>query len=196
MILYLHGFNSAGYGQKFLHLIRIFNGEVICSPTYPSHLPSLAIKQIESTIDNLLTHFPAQPLMLAGSSLGGFYACWLAHKYQTKCVCINPALDPLNILHGYLGWQENFYTGERYFVSRQQLLEGKRYYLERRQMDFPLLILLDKGDEVIDYRTTLSRLPQHTDLLVFEGGDHRFQHWQQAKAKLKQFYIDPATWPV
>ena len=39
---------------------------------------------------------------LIGSSLGGFYATWLAEKHGLKAVLINPAIDPHVGLRAYL----------------------------------------------------------------------------------------------
>ena len=44
---------------------------------------------------------------LLGSSLGGFYATYLAEKHGAKAALINPAIDPHIGLRAYLGLQKN-----------------------------------------------------------------------------------------
>ena len=61
-----------------------------------------------------------------GSSLGGFYATWLAERYAAKAVLINPAIDPHLGLRAYLGPQKNLYTGEPYELTEAHLEEWRQ----------------------------------------------------------------------
>ena len=60
-------------------------------------------------------------LAFVGSSLGGFYATWLAERYDAKAVMINPSVRPFTDLERYLGPQRNLYTGEAYELTRDAL---------------------------------------------------------------------------
>jgi predicted esterase YcpF (UPF0227 family) len=51
------------------------------------------------------------PPTLVGSSLGGYYATWLAERHGLQAVLVNPACSPLT-LSDYLGTQTHMYTGE------------------------------------------------------------------------------------
>ena len=62
-------------------------------------------------------------LAFVGSSLGGFYATWLAERYDAKAVMINPSVRPFTDLERYLGPQRNLYTGEEYELTRDHFAE-------------------------------------------------------------------------
>ena len=52
----------------------------------------------------------------------------------------------------------------------------------------PTLLLLDKNDEVLDYRIAAERYQQCADVVIFDGGDHQFQHMAEALPRIRTFY--------
>ena len=60
-----------------------------------------------------------------GSSLGGYYATYLAEKHGLKAVLINPAIDPHVGLRAFLGPQKNLHTGEPYELIEAHLRDWK-----------------------------------------------------------------------
>ena len=93
---------------------------------------------------------------LIGSSLGGFYATYLAEKLSLKAVLINPAIDPHVGLRAYLGPQKNLHTGEPYELTEAHLREWEKLYVPRITPQRYLLIV-ETGDEVLDYRKAVAR---------------------------------------
>lgn len=93
MIVYLHGFNSSPQSAKArypkLYLDEQEQGDEFICPQLPP-LPDLAVKRIEAELKRL----QGKTITLVGSSLGGFYATWLAEKRDLRAVLINPAIDP------------------------------------------------------------------------------------------------------
>ncbi|HWV88437.1 MAG TPA: YqiA/YcfP family alpha/beta fold hydrolase, partial [Burkholderiales bacterium] len=89
-------------------------------------LPPLAHDAI-STVERTLK--PGDCLI--GSSLGGFYATYLAEKLSLKAVLINPAIDPHVGLRAYLGAQKNLHTGEPYELTEAHLREWQKLYMPR-----------------------------------------------------------------
>ena len=89
-ILYLHGFCSSPESWKARLLAdamtRRGQGERFFCP-FLSPVPREAIAQAEEII-----HREAGPLAVVGSSLGGFYATWLAEKFDLRAVLVNPAV--------------------------------------------------------------------------------------------------------
>jgi predicted esterase YcpF (UPF0227 family) len=107
---------------------------------------------------------------LVGSSLGGFYATYLSEKHGCPAVLINPAIDPQVGLRAYLGPQTNLYTGERYDFSAEHLRELEGLWRERVTPE-RYLLLVETGDEVLDYRKAVARYAGARQIVI-AGGDH------------------------
>ena len=169
MLIYIHGFNSSPASFKagvIRHeLERRGRGEDFLAPALP-HSPTAAA----ALLDQLLgAHRDA---CLIGSSLGGYYATYLAERHAVTAVLINPSVRPYESLHGYLGRQKNLYTGEEYAFTAQHLAELRA--LEVGTITpARYLLMVETGDEVLDYRDAVEKY-RGAQQLVIEGGDHGF----------------------
>jgi len=76
MILYIHGYGGHGLGVKSSQLREYCKtqGVDFLAPSL-SYIPDLALQTLEEIIENI-----QGGVTLVGSSLGGFYAIYLAHK--------------------------------------------------------------------------------------------------------------------
>ena len=180
MIVYLHGFNSSPQSHKAKVLARYLAErglahEYAC-PALPP-LASAAIKEAERYLD--------KNVCFVGSSLGGFYATWLAEKHGVRAVLLNPAIDPQVGLRAYLGRQENLHTGEPYQLGEAHLREWERLYVPRITPGRYLLIV-ETGDEVLDYRRALERYAG-AEQIVVQGGDHSLQCFPQYLPRIVEF---------
>lgn len=129
--------------------------------------------------------------MLVGSSLGGYYAQYLAHRFKLKTVLINPALLPLSTLHDYLGENTNFYTGETYTLTQIHLDALLALDIPNPCVEpAPTLVLLDKGDEVLDYRIAATRYQSCAEVIIYDDGDHQFQHMVESLPRIQAFYYN------
>ena len=97
MIIYIHGFASSGFGSKPQKFKEYFEDEIM-TLSLPT-IPNLAIDTLEQIIEAFLNK--EEDVFLVGSSLGGFYALYLANKYDLKAVLINPAVNPAGSLDRY-----------------------------------------------------------------------------------------------
>jgi len=171
VILYLHGFRSSPQSNK-AQLIRARLAqrgrleEYLC-PQLPAS-PRAAAQLIEATarVED------SGRLALIGSSLGGYYATWLAERTGCRAVLLNPAIAPYEDLRAHLGIQPVFFS--------DQSIDMKAEYLdELRALDTPRVtrperyfLLAATGDEIIDWRTMLAKYAgcrQH----VIQGSDHQ-----------------------
>lgn len=171
MILYVHGFNSSALSFK-AGLLRERMAALGRSAEFScpelAHTPRQAIAQLEA----LIVDAPHAPVALIGSSLGGFYATWLTEKYALKTVLVNPAVRPYELLRDCVGLQKNLYTGAGYEFTQTHLDELRA--LETAAVTPQrYLLLVQTGDEVLDYRQAVKKYhgARH---MVIEGGDHGF----------------------
>ena len=143
-------------------------------------LPPLAADALKT-----IHPFIRKDTSLVGSSLGGFYATYLAEKHGLKAVLINPAIDPHIGLRAYLGAQTNLHTGEPYELTEAHLRQWEKLYLPRITPQRYLLIV-ETGDEVLDYRKAVERYAG-AEQLVVPGGDHSLQSFPQHLARILEF---------
>lgn len=184
MYVYLHGFNSSGDSAKGRYFVHALAPQPVFTPTYPPE-PNAAIARLSQTLSTLPDD--ASPILI-GSSLGGFYAQYLAHQFRLAAILINPALQPWLTLQPYLGWQTNFYSGERYHFGEQELGQLAQYdVLEPCTDPIPTLVLLDRGDELIDYRIAQRRYSKCAQVIVYPSGEHRFVHLSEATKSIRYF---------
>jgi hypothetical protein len=182
-ILYLHGFCSSPESWKARLLGEALRargqGDRFFCPAL-SPVPSEAIAQAEAIIDSR-----NGPLTLVGSSLGGFYATWLAEKYDLRAALVNPAVVAPLSLNAYIGTQKNLYTGETFeftaeHIEQLRALECEAITPER------YLLLAETGDEVLDYRQAVERYAGCRQE-VFPGGDHSFTRFPDLLPQLFEF---------
>lgn len=170
MILYLHGFRSSPQSRK-AQLLRArlqalgLAGEFVC-PQLPAS-PRAAARLIEATAS---LEAP-QHLALIGSSLGGYYATWLAERTGCRAALLNPAIKPYDDLRAHLGTQPVFFSAETIEIKHE-------YMDELRVLDTPAitqpqryLLLAATGDQVIDWRTMAARYAGCRQRII-EGSDH------------------------
>lgn len=185
MILYLHGLNSAGTAGKAVTLQQAFKPLTVLTPTYPAYSPHQAIKQLMELMGEVTK--PEQ-LIIIGSSMGGFYGQYLARQFPIKrLIMINPALHPWLLLKNAVGPQQNFVTGACYRLTHEHIEATRQYRIERVDDGVATTLFLDKEDETIDYRVAAEIYQATAELCIFEGGDHRFQHMQEAIEIIGQY---------
>jgi len=182
MIIYIHGFNSSGQSGKARELAEIFPDEQVLAPDLPWQ-PKLAIEMLEKLIQS----HGDESLLLVGSSLGGYYAQYLGYRFSLLVVLINPALNPIPLLLGNVGEQTNYYTQEVYHLTEEAVCSLEHYAVDAANMKKGVLVLLDKGDELIDYQIALKACEQYGTVKCFDGGSHRFEHLHAAKSLLQAF---------
>ncbi len=176
MILYLHGFRSAPASAKAQALRRHMGARGLESAFWCEQLPvspAAAVARIESVIAAC-----AAPPLLVGSSLGGFYATALAERHGLRAVLVNPAvLAPLS-LEPYVGRQTSLYTGESFEFTLQHIDELRALETPRLTRPERYWLLVETGDEVLDYRHAVARYAGARQT-VLPGGDHGFSRWNE-----------------
>src|SRR5687768_2381785 len=122
MLLYIHGFNSSALSHKAglmkRRMAELGRSDEFQCPELP-HRPAQAIALLEGRLEKI----DPDRVALMGSSLGGYYATWLAERYGVRAVLVNPAVRPYELLAQALGRQKNLYTGAEYELTQAHLAE-------------------------------------------------------------------------
>jgi uncharacterized protein len=176
MILYIHGFNSSPAshkaGQLRRRLCAIGRESEFACPALP-HRPGEAIALLERVVADA----GPRSVTLVGSSLGGFYATWLAEKTGCRAVLVNPAITPHQGLRAYLGPQQNLYTGEPYTLTEDHLAQLAALSLPQPQRIDRYLLIHTTGDELLDWRIAVDHY-RGCRQIVIDGSDHGFREFE------------------
>lgn len=184
MLIYIHGFNSSAQSGKAREMAAWMAqrglGEAYACPDLP-HRPAQAIALLEDLINR--SNGPAK---LIGSSLGGFYATYLAEKHDLKAVLVNPCVGCHAKLAAYLGQaQKNWHTGDEYVFSAAHLADLQSLAVSPvRKQNYYLLV--ETGDEVLDYREAVA-LYVGARQVVLEGGNHGFTRFSEYLPSILEF---------
>jgi predicted esterase YcpF (UPF0227 family) len=175
VIVYLHGFNSSPASVKARKLAA-FAATLARPPLVHvprlSTWPSRAMADVCAWID--AHRRSGTTLAFVGSSLGGYYATWLAERYDARAVLINPAIRPYELLDAYLGPQRNLHTGEPWELTREHLAELRRYRIARVTRPQRYFLLMRSGDELIDWREAVAHYAKAWQF-VAAGGTHGWE---------------------
>ena len=184
MIIYLHGFNSTPGSHKaqVLHAYMKAQGidHLYACPALP-HCPAEAVGAIEE----VLRQTNGRKTTFVGSSLGGFYATHMAEKYDCRAVLIQPAVSPHVGLEALLGTQRNLHSGEIYELTNAHLEAWRALVVERIDPE-RYLLLLETGDEVLDWREAALRYAG-ARTVIRDGGDHTLQSFPEHIPRILSF---------
>ena len=200
-ILYIHGFNSSPLSLKAeqtrKYLAKYYPDVTFFCPQLAS-TPAKAIIQLEQLIEkhsskanNSKTNSLNAQWYLIGSSLGGYFSCYLAEKYNCSAVLVNPAIRPYELLNDYIGEQVNPYTEEVYQVTEDhiqqlQAIEQRAPTIDGKEKN-NYLVMVQTGDEVLNYQQAVEKY-QHCRLIVQEGGDHSFINFDSCLPSISDYF--------
>ncbi|MFA9217316.1 MAG: YqiA/YcfP family alpha/beta fold hydrolase [Sphingomonadaceae bacterium] len=170
MILYLHGFRSSPSSMKARLMAERMaalgrSAEFICPqlPASPKQAMELAL--------SLIAGVPAAELSIVGSSLGGYYATWLAERIGCRAVLLNPAIVPLKDLDQHVGVTTQFHSDQPFEFKREYIDELRALAVNPVTRPERYFLIAATGDEVLDYRDMVAHYAgarQH----VIDGSDH------------------------
>lgn len=182
-VLYLHGFNSSPdsrKAQQFKLFCESRSAAEVLVPALPHH-PHEAMALLRQLVQQ------RQPVLLVGSSLGGFYATALAEAFGLRAALVNPAVAPCEHLgQDFLGPQRNLYTGEVWEFTRSHAEALQALTLPRSTQPGRYLLLLQTGDAVLDYRHAVDYY-RGCRQIVQEGGSHAFDDFDAVLPEILAF---------
>src|SRR5690606_33192392 len=205
MILYLHGFRSSPDSAK----ARLMAGAMAerglaadwCCPQLPAS-PAAALDLALGLLRDRLgapaavgggDDSPADRLTVIGSSLGGFYATWLAERLGCRAVLLNPVVHAARDLSTQVGSHRTFHGDEPF-----DFLPGHVDELARAEADIPVLtrperyfLLAATGDEVLDWREMRDRFAGSRQRII-EGSDHGISDFADWLPEVLEFALGGA----
>jgi predicted esterase YcpF (UPF0227 family) len=170
MILYLHGFRSSPRSTKAQRLraalqARGREGDFACPQLPVSPRGALNVARAAASLES-----PAR-LAVIGSSLGGYYATWLAEQLGCRAVLLNPAVTPERDLATQLGRQPVFFSDQTIELTTDHLAElrgAQTPCISRPQRYF---LIAATGDEVLDWTAMVAKYAGCRQRVI-EGSDH------------------------
>jgi uncharacterized protein len=185
MIVYLHGFRSSPASRKAQWLLQRMQTlgrahEYRCPalPASPRQAAAVALDAARAQ--------PAGEVALIGSSLGGYYATWVAEQLGCRAALLNPAITPARDLEPHVGQQPVFF-------SEQQIDFESAFLDELRALDTPVItrperyfLLAATGDDVIDYRTMVAKY-RGARCRVIEGSNHELSDFPAYADEVLEF---------
>ncbi len=173
LVVYLHGFRSSPRSSK-----AVMTGEAIrnlSSQNNPIewYCPQLLASPKESMdlVNRHIKDSKADQIVVIGSSLGGFYANYLAEQYGCKAVVLNPAVRAPRELAPHVGMLSSYDSDEPFDFRPEYIDELKALQVESITDPSRYFLLAAKGDELLDWQEMAAFYPG-AQQLILEGSDH------------------------
>lgn len=185
-LLYLHGFRSSPESAKARRMAQQMTTR---HPEVTWWCPQLPPSPREACqmLTRGLKDWPLESMAVIGSSLGGFYATWVAELTGCKAVLLNPAVDPARDLAQYIGeqtcWQD---PQERFFFRSEFVQELRDLACASLTRPERYLAIIAKGDELLDWREAYARYAG-AQIRLLEDGDHAISDFELQMPALLTF---------
>jgi predicted esterase YcpF (UPF0227 family) len=167
------------------HMQSLARADELVCPQLPAS-PLLAMQQMQQVIETYLATHSAQSLSVIGSSLGGYYATWLAERYGCKAVLLNPAVKPPRDLASYVGVTTQYHSDEVFEFKPEYVDELRAYAVATITRPERYFLFAAKGDEVLDWRDMVQHYPQARQC-VLEGSNHALNEFVEYIDQILEF---------
>lgn len=170
MIVYLHGFRSSPQSFKArllaARMAQLGHADAFLCPQLPAS-PREAI----ALMQQLTASVEYQGMSLIGSSLGGYYATWLAEQTGCRAALLNPAIQAPRGLATQVGVTTVYHSDQPFEFKPEYVDELNALRVARITRPERYLLLAATGDEVLDWREMVGHYPgaQHC---IIDGSDH------------------------
>ena len=173
-LLYLHGFRSSPASAKARRMAA-WAAERPGLKFVAPQLPPSPLEAME-LVAGLIRDWPAEGAAVIGSSLGGFYATFVAEQPAHRgwrVAVLNPAVNPARDLARHIGEQTAWHDPTLKFDFTAQHVAELAALTPPARLTRPsrYYALIAKGDELLDWREMLARYAG-CDGEVLEGSDH------------------------
>ena len=185
-LLYLHGFRSSPLSAKAVKMAAAVQALHPAVHWWCPQLPP-SPRQAMAMLMAGIAGWPQGSMAVVGSSLGGFYATWIAARTGCPAVLLNPAVHPARDLASHIGEQSAWHSPQETFFFQPEFVQELRD-LDAGSLSRPerFYTLIAKGDELLDWREMSARYAGSQGLLL-EGGDHALSDFHAHLAGVMRF---------
>ena len=185
-LLYLHGFRSSPLSAKAVKMAAAVQALHPAVHWWCPQLPP-SPRQAMAMLMAGIAGWPQGSMAVVGSSLGGFYATWIAARTGCPAVLLNPAVHPARDLASHIGEQSAWHSPQETFFFQPEFVQELRD-LDAGTLSRPerFYTLIAKGDELLDWREMSARYAGSQGLLL-EGGDHALSDFDAHLAGVLRF---------
>ncbi|HCP76164.1 MAG: esterase [Pusillimonas sp.] len=184
MILYLHGFRSSPYSTKAQMLAKEMARLGLADAWYCPQLPA-SPKEAIDLCDNLISQGTSTPsgrdrsAVIVGSSLGGFYAQYLAQKWSCRAVLLNPVIDAARDLAVHTGKHTQYHSQETFEFHESYLQELTTLKMGPPRHPSRFFLMATTGDEVLNWKEMVTWYAGCASRIISgsDHGIHDFAHW-------------------
>ena len=185
-LLYLHGFRSSPQSAKACVLARHMATQYPALTWWCPQLPPSPRAACQMLAQGS-KDWPRDSMAVMGSSLGGFYATWVAEQTGCQAVLLNPAVNPARDLEKYIGeqtcWQD---PQERFYFKPEFVQELRDLTCAQLTRHERYLAVIAKGDELLDWREAYLHYAG-ARIRLLNGGDHALSNFEQQMPVLLTF---------
>jgi len=166
IIAYLHGYNSYFKQNEKVEALKMLGRVVGLDIDYNVGSDVVIDKVCDWAIKEDVD-------LVVGCSMGGWLASHVGSRLGVPAVMLNPAISPSSSLKKYIDVPEGEvdYGGypmraiDRSVVEAYPALSKKAWGL----------VLLEKGDDIFNYKNSKSILSKYYKVIVSDGGSHRYE---------------------
>ena len=192
MILYLHGFRSSPDSFKARMMADAIAERGLTHAWACPQLPASPREAIDLALgmarDRLSDAASPRELTVIGSSLGGFYATWIAEQLGCKAVLLNPAVHAARDLATQVGEHHMYHSGAPFVFLPEYVDELAAIHAPRITQPDRYFLVAATGDEVLDWREMRDRYAGSRQRIV-QGSDHGLSDFAEWMPEVLEFAL-------
>lgn len=177
MILYLHGFRSSPHSFKARLLGETLQARGCASaqewqcPQLPASPKAALALAMDLATMQLSNASDPRSLTIIGSSLGGYYALWLAEQLNCKAILLNPAVEAAQNLAKQVGNHQLYHSDTPFEFRAEYIDELNAAHIPAITCPERYFLVAATGDEVLDWRQMRDRFSGCRQRII-PGSDH------------------------
>lgn len=188
IIVYVHGFASA-FDPQNEKVIALRNaGYTVLGLEYEGSNPVKDFNALKEQLSKVVVEYIHDDIAVMGTSLGGYYARILGAIFGLKTILVNPSLHPELTMRQHIGKTVVNYLTRQPIRLTGSTIDGYETLNDQfGDVRGEMLVLLDSGDEVLCSEKTRRELQDEAHVVMFEGGNHRFQHMRESITHIERY---------